>query len=152
MKAASFADGLPLTRIRLMRFTVEGEPTPKHGSEPTADMRGISSPSYFETMGMSLVRGRNFTADEINQKSSPLIVVNQACDKALARSRRNRQTYLERSRPSRKIFSAQLTVIGVVGDTRQMSVESATRPEVTRPMQDYTYRRLRFAARRIRPC
>jgi putative ABC transport system permease protein len=33
----------------------------------------------------------------------------------------------------------QLTVIGVVGDTRQSSLEDATRPEITRPMQDYTY-------------
>src|SRR6202023_4396086 len=34
VKAASFADGLPMTRIRLMKFTVEGQPTPRRGSEP----------------------------------------------------------------------------------------------------------------------
>jgi putative ABC transport system permease protein len=138
VKAASFADGLPLTRIRLMRFTVEGEPTPKRGSEPTADMRGISSPSYFETLGMSLVSGRNFTADEVNQ-NLPVIVINQKLAKKL---------WPEQDAIGKHIWSVparaekepvQLTVIGLVRDTRQTSLEEATRPEITRPMQDYTY-------------
>ena len=137
-KAASFADGLPLTRIRLMQFTVEGDPVPKHGSEPTADMRGISSPSYFETLGISLVSGRNFTVDEINQ-NLPVIVVNQK----LARKLWPNQDAVGKhiwSVPARgETNPTQLTVIGVVGDTRQSSLEDATRPEITRPMQDYTY-------------
>jgi len=138
VKAASFADGLPLTRIRLMRFTVEGDPVPKRGSEPTADMRGISSPSYFETLGISLVSGRNFTADEINQ-NLPVIVINQK----LARKLWPNQDAIGKpiwSVPARgEINPTQLTVIGVVRDTRQSSLEDATRPEITRPMQDYTY-------------
>jgi predicted permease len=137
VKAASFADGLPLTRIRLMRFTVEGQPTPKHGSEPTADMRGISSPSYFETLGISLLSGRNFTAEEINQ-NLPVIVVNQK----LARN-----LWPDQDAVGKHIWSVParaekdpvlLTVIGVVGDTRQISLESASRPEITRAMPDYT--------------
>jgi putative ABC transport system permease protein len=138
VKAASFADGLPLTRIRLMRFTVEGDPVPKHGSEPTADLRGISSPSYFETLGISLVSGRNFTADEINQ-NLPVIVINQK----LARKLWPGQDAIGKhiwSVPARtEKDPVQLTVIGVVRDTRQTSLEDATRPEITRPMQDYTY-------------
>jgi predicted permease len=138
VKAASFADGLPLTRIRLMRFTVEGDPVPKHGSEPTADLRGISSPSYFETLGISLVSGRNFTVDEINQ-NLPVIVINQ---------RLARKLWADQDAIGKHIWSVparaekdpvQLTVIGIVRDTRQTSLEDATRPEITRPMQDYTY-------------
>jgi putative ABC transport system permease protein len=138
VNAASFADGLPLTRIRLMRFTVEGDPAPKHGSEPTADLRGISSPSYFETLGISLVSGRNFTADEINQ-NLPVIVINRK----LARKLWPNQDAIGKhiwSVPARaEKDPVQLTVIGVVRDTRQTSLEDATRPEITRPMQDYTY-------------
>ena len=76
VKSASFSDGLPMTRIRMMKFTVDGQAMPKRGSEPTADMRGISSPAYFETLGIPIVAGRNFTVDELNQ-SQPVIVVNQ---------------------------------------------------------------------------
>ena len=77
VKSASFSDGLPMTRIRLMKFAVEGWPTPTRGSEPTADMRGITSPDYFATLGIPLVSGRTFTNDEL-QQSQPVIVVNQA--------------------------------------------------------------------------
>ena len=138
VKAVSFADGLPLTRIRLMRFTVEGQPTPKHGSEPTADMRGISSPSYFETLGISLVSGRNFTADEINQ-NLPVIVINQKLAKKLWPDQDAIGKHIWSVPARAEKDPVQLTVIGVARDTRQMSLESATRPEITRPMQDYTY-------------
>src|ERR1700690_910477 len=136
--AASFADGLPLTRIRLMRFTIEGQPTPKHGSEPTADMRGISSPSYFETLGMSLVAGRNFTVDEINQ-NLPVIVINQSLATKLWPNQDAIGRHIVRVPARAETTPTQLTVIGVVRDTRQASLETATRPEITRAMPDYTY-------------
>ncbi len=137
VKSASFSDGLPMTRIRMMKFTVDGEALPKRGSEPTADMRGITSPSYLETLGIPIVAGRNFTADEINQKL-PVIVVNQSLAKKLwpsqeAIGRRIRTV----ARPG--VEPMDLSVIGVAGDTRQVSLESGTRPEVLRPMVDYTY-------------
>jgi len=138
VKTASFADGLPLTRIRLMRFTVEGQPTPKRGSEPTADMRGISSPSYFETLGISLVSGRNFTADEINQ-NLPVIVINQRLAKKLWPDQDAIGKHIWSVPARAEKDPVQLTVIGVVRDTRQVSLESATRPEITRAMPDYTY-------------
>ena len=138
VKAASFADGLPLTRIRLMRFTVEGQPLPKHGSEPTADMRGISSPSYFETLGISLVSGRNFTADEINQ-NLPVIVINQNLARKLWPNQDGIGKHIVSVPARAEKDPIQLTVIGVVRDTRQISLERATRPEITRPMPDYTY-------------
>jgi len=138
VKTASFADGLPLTRIRLMRFTVEGQPTPKRGSEPTADMRGISSPSYFETLGISLVSGRNFTADEINQ-NLPVIVINQRLAKKLWPDKDAIGKHIWSVPARAEKDPVQLTVIGVVRDTRQVSLESATRPEITRAMPDYTY-------------
>ena len=138
VKSASFADGLPLTRIRLMRFTIEGQPAPKHGSEPTADMRGISSPSYFETLGMSMVSGRNFTADEINQ-DDPVIVINQSLARKLWPNQDAVGKHIESIPARAETTPRQLTVIGVVRDTRQDSLEKATRPEITRAMPDYTY-------------
>ena len=41
--------------------------------------------------------------------------------------------------PSRARDPLELTVIGIAGDTHQDSLESGTRPEVLRPMVDYTY-------------
>jgi putative ABC transport system permease protein len=137
VKSASFSDGLPLTRIRLTKFTVEGQPEPARGSEQTADLRGIFNAAYFDAVGIPLMEGRNFTDDELRTKA-PVLVVNRALAQKLWPNENAIGKHL-RSVPSKlnpqPIVS---TVIGVVGDTHQSSIEEATRPEVTKPMQDFT--------------
>lgn len=137
VKNASFSDGLPLTRIRLTRFVLEGRAPPARGSEPTADMRGIFSPGYFETVGIRLIAGRNFTAEELQTKA-PLLVMNQTLAKRLWPNEEAVGQHL-RSVPSRPEMPPVVsTVIGVVADTHQEGLESKTRPEITKPMVDFT--------------
>lgn len=137
VKNVSFSDGLPLTRIRLTRFVLEGQPQPPRGSEPTADMRGIFSPAYFDAVGIRLIAGRNFTADEL-QARAPLMVVNQTLAKKLWPNEDAIGQHL-RSVPSRADTPPIVsTVIGVVGDTHQEGLESQTHPEITKPMVDFT--------------
>jgi putative ABC transport system permease protein len=137
IKSVSFSDGLPLTRIRLTRFVLEGQPPPARGSEPTADMRGIFSATYFDTVGMRLIAGRNFTTEELANKA-PVLVVNQTLAKRLWPNEEAVGQHL-RSVPSRPETPAIVsTVIGVVADTHQESLESRTRPEITKPMVDFT--------------
>jgi putative ABC transport system permease protein len=136
-KSVSFSDGLPMTRIRLTRFLLEGQPPPPHGSEPTADMRGIFSPGYFDAVGIRLIAGRNFTADELQSKA-PVMVVNQTLARRLWPNENPVGQHL-RSVPSRPETPPVVsTVIGVVGDTHQEGLESKTRPEITKPMVDFT--------------
>jgi putative ABC transport system permease protein len=137
VKNASFSDGLPLTRLRMTRFAVEGQPPPARGSEPTADMRGIFTATYFDTVGIRLLAGRSFTAEELENKQ-PVLVINQALAKHLWPNEDAVGQHL-RSVPS-KADTAPIvsTVIGVVADTHQVSLESAARPEITKPMVDYT--------------
>jgi putative ABC transport system permease protein len=137
VKNVSFSDGLPMTRIRLTRFVLEGQPQPPRGSEPTADMRGIFSPGYFDAVGIRLVAGRNFSADEL-QARAPVIVVNQTLAKRLWPNEDAVGQHL-RSVPSRADTPPIVsTVIGVVADTHQEGLESKTRPEITKPMVDFT--------------
>ena len=137
VKSASLSDGLPMTRLRMTRFTVEGETPPARGSEPTADMRGIFNPSYFETLGIRLIAGRNFTEDELATRQ-PVMVVNQSLAKRLWPHQDAVGQHL-RSVPSKADTPPTVsTIIGVVADTHQQSLESAARPEITKPMVDYT--------------
>jgi predicted permease len=137
VRSASFSDGLPLTRIRMTRFVVEGQPAPPRGSEPTADMRGIFTPTYFETVGMRLIAGRDFTEEEVTSKQ-PVLIVNQTLAKHLWPNDEAVGKHL-RSVPSRPDTPPILsTVIGVVADTHQQSLESGARPEITKPMIDFT--------------
>ena len=46
-------------------FTVAGRPRPVAGEEPRAIVRTIS-PEYFRTLGVRLVAGRNFTAQDVD--------------------------------------------------------------------------------------
>jgi len=137
VKSASFSDGLPLTRIRLTRFVLEGQAPPPRGSEPTADMRGIFSATYFDTVGMRLIAGRNFTAEELANKA-PVLVINRTLAKRLWPNEEAVGQHL-RNVPSKPDTPPIVsTVIGVVADTHQESLESRTRPEITKPMVDYT--------------
>jgi len=137
VKSASFSDGLPLTRLRMTKFAVEGQPPPVRGSEPTADMRGIFTATYFDTVGMRLIAGRNFTADELANKQ-PVMVINQSLAKRLWPNEDAVGQHL-RSVPSKADTPPVVsTVVGVVADTHQESLEGAARPEITKPMVDYT--------------
>src|SRR6202521_436562 len=137
VKSASFSDGLPLTRIRLTRFVLEGQAPPPRGSEPTADMRGIFSATYFDTVGMRLIAGRNFTAEELANKA-PVLVINRTLAKRLWPNEEAVGQHL-RNVPSKPDTPPIVsTVIGVVADTHQESLESRTRPEITKSMVDYT--------------
>jgi putative ABC transport system permease protein len=137
VKSASFSDGLPLTRLRMTRFAVEGQPPPVRGSEPTADMRGIFTATYFDTVGIRLIAGRTFTEEELANKQ-PVMVINQSLAKRLWPNEDAIGQHL-RSVPSKADTAPVVsTVIGVVADTHQQSLESATRPEITKPMVDYT--------------
>jgi putative ABC transport system permease protein len=137
VKSASFSDGLPLTRIRLTRFVLEGQLPPPRGSEPTADMRGIFSATYFDTVGIRLIAGRNFTAEELANKA-PVLVINQTLAKRLWPNEDAVGQHL-RSVPSKPETPPVVsTVIGVVADTHQESLEIGTRPEITKPMVDFT--------------
>src|SRR5205085_2164953 len=146
VKSVSFSDGLPLTRIRLTRFVLEGQPPPPRGSEPTADMRGIFSPAYFDTIGIRFIAGRNFIADELQSKA-PVVVMNQTLAKRLWPNEDAVGQHL-RNVPSRPDTPPVVsTVIGVVADTHQEGLESRTRPEITKPMVDFT--QLTLAVRAI---
>lgn len=135
--AASFSDGLPFTRLRMMKFTVEGQPEPKRGSEPTADMRGIFNADYFDTVGIRLLKGRNFTDDELQDKR-PVVMVNQTLAQKLWPNDGPIGKHV-RSVPSKASPQPIVsTVIGVVADTHQLSLEEGARPEATKPMVDYT--------------
>jgi putative ABC transport system permease protein len=144
VKSVSFSDGLPMTRIRLTRFVLEGQPPPARGSEPTADMRGIFSPGYFDAIGIRLIAGRNFTADELQTKA-PVLVMNQTLAKRLWPNESAVGQHLRNVPAKADAPVIVSTVIGVVADTHQEGLESKTRPEITKPMVDFT--QLTFAVR-----
>ncbi len=108
-------------------LVVEGRPRPAKPSEiPLADLRQ-ASPGYLEAMGIRLLRGRTFNGND-RQGAARVAVVNET----LAR------TYWPGADPIGKRirfgdFNDKkpdwLTVVGVVDDVRNSSLEGTPRPQ-----------------------
>jgi predicted permease len=56
-------------------FLVEGSPEPKAGQENEGRYR-VCTPDYFQTMGISILKGRGFT-DQDKAGSQPVVIVNE---------------------------------------------------------------------------
>ncbi len=108
-------------------FTIQGQPAPPKGSEPTAFYTEVS-PDYLNVLSVPLSRGRFFTKFDQND-STPVVVVNQ--------------TMARRYFPNEDPVGKQLTIafdhpetreiVGVVGDVLHSGLDTNARPEMFVP-------------------
>ncbi|HSG09728.1 MAG TPA: ABC transporter permease [Longimicrobiales bacterium] len=121
--AAGLADTTPLGRNRSWGFRVEGV------SYEEGDYRGgfprIVDYRYIETMGIPLVAGRYFTADD-KDGTTPVMILNQAA--------------ADRFLPGEDLLGRRVLasgraweIVGVVGNVRHQSLEQGSAPEVYFP-------------------
>ncbi len=122
-------------------FTIEGRPI-ENGRAPENANSRIISPAYFQTMGISLLQGRNFSMLDSPQAPRTVIV-----NDTMARlywpkgDAIGRRIYLGREYGRREAFAganmddSALTIIGVVSDVKQTRViETPTRQEMYLPL------------------
>jgi putative ABC transport system permease protein len=122
----------------MFRFTIEleGQPAPKPGDVPSAIYR-VAMPGYFRAVGMRLVRGRAFTAQD-TENTVGVAVVNQ--------------TMARHSWPGEDAIGKRLRllmvsgatrwfeVVGVLADARQRSWKAPAENEMYFPFwQDSAY-------------
>ncbi len=115
-------------------FKIEGRPEPPPGQGPSTDVR-VADAGYFPTMGIPLLRGRNFSDNE-QREPKHVILINEA----LARKhfpdedpigRRLDVAMFEKPQPAE--------IIGVVGNVRYDSLIDESPPAVYFPHPDLTY-------------
>jgi putative ABC transport system permease protein len=76
--SASTIQSMPLGSSRWARgYTVEGQEADPDGSPQITYFRVVQS-GFFTSLGLSIVRGRDFTDQEARGPSAPVIIVNQA--------------------------------------------------------------------------
>ena len=115
-------------------FKIEGQPEAPPGQGPGCDVRAADA-GYFPTMGIPLLRGRNFS--DIEQKEARhVILINQA----LA------QKYFPNEDPVGKRLDVAMfdqpfwaQIVGVVGNVRYDSLIEESPPAVYFPHPDLTY-------------
>jgi putative ABC transport system permease protein len=76
VKSVAVADGLPILRdANWAPFNIEGRPPPEPGNQTWA-IRYTVSPEYFQTLGIQLLKGRGFTAQDI-LNSPPVAIIDE---------------------------------------------------------------------------
>ena len=130
--AAGATTGLPLTlSLSGSDFRIEGQPEPEAGKEMIINTRSVS-PGYFGTLGISLVKGRDF--DDRDKNDAPgAAIINQD----LAR------IYFSNEDPVGKRITfddgqSWLSIVGIVGDVKQLGLDSTAKPEVYFPYLQVT--------------
>ena len=115
-------------------FKIEGRPEPPPGQGPGCDVRAADA-GYFQTMGIPLLRGRNFSERE-QTEARHVILINEA----LARK------YFSNEDPIGKRLDVAMfdkpfwaEIVGVVGNVRYDSLIDESPPAVYFPHSDLTY-------------
>ncbi len=102
---------------------------------PPHALFGLASPNYFATMGIPLLRGREFTTrDSYDQPFSA--IVSQAL---VRRSFPNQDPIGKRLWCGLDAPHKWMTIVGVVGDTRHDSPASGPEPEIYMPLAQHPY-------------
>ncbi|HSE23835.1 MAG TPA: ABC transporter permease [Pyrinomonadaceae bacterium] len=123
-------------------FTIDGQPVPAPGQEPTTDVR-VADPGYFKTLEIPLLRGRQFSDTE-NREAKHVVLINEA----LARK------YFPGEDPIGKRIDVGMfegpnptEIIGVVGNVRYETLIDSFEPAVYFPHPELAYSFMTFVVR-----
>ncbi len=110
-------------------FVIEGRPDPGSENQPGAGY-SVICPNYFQTMGIKLVSGREFTEQD-TQNAPGVIVLNEALAKRYWPNenpigKRIKIGYFDSDAP-------WLTIVGITQDVKQGGLDRQSRAEFFRP-------------------
>jgi putative ABC transport system permease protein len=106
-------------------LAIEGRDIPPSGERPHAAQRQVD-PGYFAVMGMTITRGRAFTAAD-GPGSAPVAIVNETAARTFWPGT---DPIGQRLRPDGTLW---LTIVGVVKDVRYAALSAPPGPEVYWP-------------------
>jgi putative ABC transport system permease protein len=123
-------------------FKIVGRPDPPPGEEPDTDVR-VTDENYFRAMGIPLLRGRMYTAQESAERGRVAVVT---------------QSFVEKYFPGEDPLGKQLLVnmkdepnpteiVGVVGDIKLHALDEAPQPTVYWPHAELVYSAMTFVVR-----
>ncbi len=121
VRAAGLSNTFPFTHDMTFSFTVEGSAPSVSQDAPSANFYAVT-PGYFQAMGISMMRGRNFSVND-RQGADPVVIINETlAHKYFAGQdplgRRLREGGSDSTRP-------WMTIVGVVRDVKQHGLASS---------------------------
>jgi putative ABC transport system permease protein len=141
--AAGGVSSLPLTgAVETTGFAIDGRPRPLPGRGPSADYN-VASPGYFKAMGMPMVAGRTFDSRDRAGAVSVLVVNEEFA----------RRHWPGESALGKRIYTGFLgadvphEIVGVVRDSRQLTLDTPVAPAMYFPATQLPYPFLTFVVR-----
>jgi len=135
--------GLPLGRSEdVMSVYRTDRPAPPQGQTP-AELYRVVDPGYFGTMGISVLRGRNFTDADRTGAPGAVIVSERFADRYFAGED-------PLGRPVR-VAGREAQVVGVVADVRSRSITAAPAPEMYVPHAQTNVRAITYVVKSAQP-
>jgi putative ABC transport system permease protein len=110
------------------RFIVEGQPFLEPQLRPRAEFN-VVTPGYFATLEIPMLQGRDFAGRD-RWDAPPVVVVNRALARRFWPGESAVGKRLTLGEPEEE---AWMTVVGVVGDVKQQSLDSEIRPQMYAP-------------------
>jgi putative ABC transport system permease protein len=126
VQSAGLASSLPLAgpALRMQGIQIEGRPPFEPETEPIVDLNFIS-PEYFQTMRMPMRDGRPFTSQD-GAETPQVVIINETLARRLFPNENPIGHRLLMGKPPR-------TLVGVVGDMRNRSLDRDVSPEIFAP-------------------
>jgi putative ABC transport system permease protein len=134
-------DGIPATT----RVNFGGRIARKPGNEMVATVRTIV-PRYFETMGIPLRRGRDFSAADSSASSPLRFIINEAFANQFLKGE---EPLGKRMNTSMARIGPYGEIIGVVGDVKEGSLRQAAVPTVYYPYGHMPYGQMNLVIRTV---
>ena len=117
VRSVAVSNGLPLGVANQPPFIVEGRPRPEPGEEPVG-IRYTVSPDYFRTLGIELIKGRVFAAQDT--PDTPQVVI---IDEVLARQHFPGEDPLGKRMAQALPNAPSLEIVGVVRHVEHDSLD-----------------------------
>ena len=130
VQSAAIVMGMPLTPVSAaMQFSVLGRPEPKLSEQPVSGYSQVST-NYFHTMGIPLLRGRNF--DGHDAVDAPFVaIVNETFARTFFP---NEDPIGQRLKVMDGYRDRPTEIVGIIRDTRQRSIAARPGPEMYFPI------------------
>jgi putative ABC transport system permease protein len=141
VQAVGLTHTLPLLGDWVLGFNIEGRPPMAPSDLPSTNYYAVT-PDYFRAMGIRLVRGRLFTAQD-NAKAPRVLIINET----LARQ------YFPNEDPIGKRINVTngpdtwRQIVGIVGDIKQYGVDKETTSQTYEPFAQKPFSSLNVVLR-----
>src|SRR5438552_3777677 len=134
VKSVGMANNLPFMGFHLS-LDFPAPPNSPSGSGPVMVAGRSVSPGYFRAMQIPLISGRDFAEAE-NQKDAPCVRI---INRAMARLYWLGEDPVGKQLPGACPNDAPATVVGLVADSKQDSVDSEPHPELYEPYAQHPF-------------